>query len=102
MKNALIILVVLIIVAGFGYFLINIKKFANGVMMDSQRVEEVTKSGVFNQPINLADDSVKQEAVGTMPSKSVEAKRWLEHTIKMYFGQAQPPPIAELTTKRYA
>jgi|GEM_PF-3845662 len=102
LRKALIFLAVLTILGGAGYFLVTIKSFADGVIEDSKRIEELKKSGAFDEPIIVSKDSLTQNIVDSTSQEESDPKEWLTTTITEFFDQNSHHHFREITTEKYA
>ena len=100
-KKTRIFLAVLITLGSVGYFLATMKNFADGGIEDSQRIEELKKTGDFDEPINISEDSIQQVASDSTQEAN-SAKEWLTTTIVKFFSQNSRQHFRDITTERYA
>jgi hypothetical protein len=100
-KKAIIFLAVLSL-GGAGYFLVTMKSFADGVIEDSKRIEELKKSGVFEEPIIISKDSLTQIILDSTSHKDSDPKEWLTTTITEFFDRNNHHHFREITTDQYA
>ncbi|GAB5527792.1 MAG: hypothetical protein Roseis2KO_56640 [Roseivirga sp.] len=77
------------------------KEFADGVIEDSQRIEELKKAGAIDKPINISEDSA-QRIITDSAQVAFHAKEWLTTTIVKFFDQGVHHDIRDITTEQYA
>jgi hypothetical protein len=100
-KKLLILLLAITAFGFIGYFFGTMKYFADGVIEDSKRIEELKKSGDFNEPIIISEDPPNQIISDSTDLETADVKEWLTGTIKKYFEDNQIH-FREITTKQYA
>jgi len=101
-KKALIILAVLATLGGVGYFFVTMKNFADGVIEDSKRIEELKKSGAFEGPLIVSKDSATQITVDSTFQIESDPKVWLTTTIAEFFDHDSRQHFRDITTEQYA
>ena len=101
-KKTLVILLILTTLGGVGYFLITMKTFTDGVIEDSKRIDELKKSGAFDEPIIITEDSANQIISGSTNQEANDPKKWLLNSVKEFFDQNSRQHFRDITTERYA
>jgi hypothetical protein len=101
-KKTLIILLVITALGGVGYFFGTMKTFADGVIEDSKRIEELKKSGAFDEFIRIAENPANQIISDSTAHETNDPKTWLFNTIKEFFDQNSRQHFRDITTERYA
>lgn len=101
-KKALIFLAVLTTLGGVGYFFATMKSFTDGVIEDSKRIEELKKSGAFDEPLIISQDSATQIIVDSTSQIESDPKVWLTTTITEFFDHDSRQHFRDITTPQYA